>query len=163
MTIQRRSESKLLSDVDIKNVLVTGWIFFLLANVFNIIFYSVHPAEVQFQKKKAARFNLFGNSIDLMKCCSRQNTTKNTFDSIAIPLQEMTSFHEQFIEHGSIDEEKATIDGIPKPKQNLWSLFPFFRSEDENIIKECVSQEDNNNEMVDTWRIFPFFSSQISQ
>ena len=71
-----------------------------------------------------------------------------------------------FIEHGSVLEEKTTSDGIPKPKQNLWSIFPFFRGEEINPVKENFVKEsldENLNDVVDeSWSIFPFFSNQIS-
>ena len=162
------------SEADMNNILVTGWIFFLLANIFNIIFYSVHPAEVQFQKKKTALLHVLGYKIDLLECFSLRNRpTKYTINGNTIPLTEMTSFHQKLVEIGDGSNEKMKT---MNENQNNWSIFHLFKSQDipaeegkdhnakvpnESLPEahdENIQEIKNNN-----WNLFPFFNSEINQ
>ena len=164
------------SEAEINNILVTGWIFFLLANIFNIIFYSVHPAEVQFQKKKTALLYVFGYKIDLLECFSlKHRPTKYTINGNIIPLTEMTSFHQKLVEIGDGSNEKRKIIN-ENTNQSKWSIFPLFKSyeipaeegmdHDAKVPNESLPeahgeniQEIKNN----NWNLFPFFNSEINQ
>ena len=165
------------SEADMNSILVIGWIFFLMANIFNIIFYSVHPAEVQFQKKKTALLHVLGYKVDLLKCFSlRHKPTKYTINGNTIPLTEMASFHQKLVEIGDGSNEKMrTMNG--NNKQSIWSIFPIiFKSHEipaEEVMDhnakvpneslpeahgENIQEIKNNN-----WNLFPFFNSEINQ